>query len=35
MRSLFKDTGFEPTIKVKKNQFNIPLDTIEIIAKLT
>jgi len=35
MSSLFKDTGFEPTIKVKRNQFKIPLDTIEISAKLT
>lgn len=34
MRFLFKDNGFEPTIKIKRNQFNIPLDTIEISAKL-
>jgi hypothetical protein len=34
MRFLFKDSGFEPTIKIKRNQFNIPLDTIEISAKL-
>lgn len=34
MYFLFTDNGFKPKLKIKKNQFNIPLDTIEITATI-
>jgi SAM-dependent methyltransferase len=30
--ALFEKSGFEPSYKIKKNQFRVPLDTIEITA---
>jgi SAM-dependent methyltransferase len=30
--ALFEKSGFEPSYKIRKNQFRIPLDTIEITA---
>jgi len=34
MYLLFTDNGFKPTLKIRKNQFNVPLDTIEITATI-
>ena len=34
MYFLFTDNGFKPTLKIRKNQFNVPLDTIEITATI-
>jgi hypothetical protein len=33
IQRLFKDSGFKADIKIKKLQFRIPLDTIEVTAR--